>query len=166
MKQALIVGLLLLVVLGTAPAQFKSQTSSSPGVSSSIVRQDDGGLLFGWFDPGKLIMRQSYSLSYMTSGGHNLSLGVYTNSLSYQISDPLSVQFDVSLMHSPYNNLGSKVGSDLTGLYLTRAQLNYRPSENTMLQLQFRQLPSMYYLNNDRSWGMFGPSFMLEEDPR
>jgi len=164
MRQALIVGLLVLGVGATASAQFKSRGETS--VSESFVRQDDGGLLFGWFDPSKLVMHQSYSLSYMTSGGHNLSLGMYTNSLSYRFSDPLSVRFDVSLMHSPYNNLGSRLGSDLTGIYLTNAQLDYRPSDNTLFRVQFRQLPSMYWLNSDRSWGFVGPSQLMEEDSR
>ncbi|HEY6950987.1 MAG TPA: hypothetical protein VI758_01200 [Bacteroidota bacterium] len=145
--RALVYSLILVALLfGVAAAQFKAKTSEQPNVSESIVRSDDSGLLFGWFDPGKLKMSQSYSLSYQTFGQNGMALGVYTNSLSYQISKPLSVQMDVSLMHSPYNTFGDKFGKSLTGVYLSRAELNYKPSDNTLFQIQFRQLPaSLYY---------------------
>ncbi|HTP11988.1 MAG TPA: hypothetical protein VMM37_00085, partial [Bacteroidota bacterium] len=107
------------LVTSLATAQFKERSSDQPSVGQSLIRSDDGGLLFGWFDPNKLQMRQSYSLSYQTFGQNGLALGVYTNSLSYQISDPLSVQMDVSVMHSPYNTFGDKLGKSLSGIYLS-----------------------------------------------
>lgn len=143
-----IVPLLLAVLLvnGIAFAQFKTKLNDEPSVSESIVRSDDSGLLFGWFDPGKLKMSQSFSLSYQTFGNQGLSLGVYTNSLSYQISNPLSVQMDVSVVRSPYSSLGSDFTKSLSGIYLSRAELNYKPSDNMLFQIQYRQLPaSLYY---------------------
>ena len=165
MRHSSILTMLVLVLVATGQAQFKSGAQTGKTGGDSFMKSDDSGLLFGWFDPNRLTMKQSYSLSYMTAGGQSLSLGVYTNSLSYRISDPLTIRADVSLMHSPFNNLGNKLGSDLTGIYLSRAQIDYRPSENTIFQLQYRQLPAMYWLNNDRSWGMSGPD-RLQEDSR
>lgn len=136
----------LVLVSAIASAQFKTKMNDEPSVSQSLIRSDDSGLLFGWFDPGKLKMSQSYSLSYQTFGQNGLALGVYTNSLSYQVSDPLSVQMDVSVMHSPYSTLGGNFSKSLSGIYLSRAEINYKPSDNTLFQVQFRQLPaSMYY---------------------
>lgn len=142
-------------VFGVASAQFKAKTSEQPNVSESLIRSDDNGLLFGWFDPGKLKMSQSFSMSYQTFGQNGIALGVYTNSLSYQVSDPLSVQMDVSLMHSPYNTFGDKLGKSLSGIYLSRAELNYKPSENTLFQIQFRQLPASLYYGGYGYGGMF-----------
>ncbi len=151
--------LLAFVLVSTiATAQFKARSNDQPSVSQSLVRSDDSGLLFGWFDPGKLKMSQSYSLSYQSFGQNGLALGVYTNSLSYQISDPLSVQMDVSVMHSPYNTFGDKLGKSLSGIFLSRAQLNYKPSENTLFQIQFRQVPASLYYGGyglaDPFWGL------------
>ena len=148
----------IVLVSALATAQFKPKMNDEPSVGQSLVRSDDGGLLFGWFDPSKLKMAQWSSLSYQTFGQNGLALGVYTNSLSYQISDPLSVQMDVSVMHSPYNTFGDKLGKSLSGIYLSRAQINYKPSENTLFQVQFRQLlpPSLYYGGygyGDPFWG-------------
>ncbi|MBI2619500.1 MAG: hypothetical protein HYW57_05410 [Ignavibacteriales bacterium] len=142
---------LSLCVLMTASAQFKEQKAESrPNVSESLIRPEGSGLMFGWFDPSRLTMHHSYSLSYMTMGGQGLSVGMYTNSLFYKIADPLDVQFDVSLMHSPFSSFGST--SDFSGVYLSRAQLNYRPAENMLLQIQFRQFPALYWIGGSNRY--------------
>jgi hypothetical protein len=126
--------------------------------------------MFGFFDPSRLVMRQSYSLSYTSFGsGQGMSLGAYTNSLSYRFSDPLSVQFDVSLMHSPFGGFNDRMTKDLTGIYLTRAQLNYRPTENVLFQIQYRQMPSMYFLPNgyrDSPFLSGGSSVQVSDEER
>jgi hypothetical protein len=154
----------LMVVSFMAIGQFKSQPEASSSVTGSMIRQDDGGLLFGWFDPSRFSMRNSYSLSYTTSGGKGFSLGTLTSSLAYQISNPLSVQFDVSLIHSPYNNLGGNFAKDISGVYLSGAELNYRPSKNTLLQIQFQQLPAMYWLNNYDRFGFMSGFDRIDEE--
>ena len=146
----------ILLIVSTTNGQLKSKADQKPNVSESIIRNDDSGLLFGWFDPSRLIMRHSYSLSYSSFAGQNLSLGVYTNSLFYRFSDPLSVQFDISLMHSPFNSFGPEFSKSFSGLYLSRAQLDYHPMENLWLQVQFRQVPPLYWLSNP---GYYSPSF-------
>jgi len=132
-----------------AEAQFKSQLEQEPPVSDAIVRQSDQSLLFGWFDPSRFSMRHSLSMSYQTFGGQGMSLGMYTNSMMYQFSDKLNARADVSLMYSPYNSFaafGSKK-SDLSNVYLSRAEVNYRPWENVLLRLEYRRIPwgSSYY---------------------
>jgi len=150
--------LVLIVVSFTAAGQFRSQPEARSSATESMIRQDDGGLLFGWFDPGRLTIRNNYSLSYTTSGGKNFSLSTLTSSLAYQISNPLSVMFDVSLVHSPFNNLGGNFTKSISGVYLSRAELNYRPSYDLMLRIQYRQLPAMYWLNSYDRFG-FMPEF-------
>lgn len=145
--------ILLACFSGLALGQFRTATESRPTVSESLVKTEGDGLLFGWFDPNRLTMHQSYSLSYMTGGGRGLSLGVYTNSLFYQVSRPLDVQFDVSVMHSPYSSFGN--AKDLSGIYLSRAQINYRPADNMILQISYRQLPSMYWWGGGQSSSSF-----------
>jgi len=156
--------LAFIVVSFVAVGQFKSQPEARSSVTESMIRQDDGGLLFGWFDPSRFMMHNSYSLSYMTSGGRGLSLGTLTSSLAYQISNPLSVQFDVSLMHSPYNNLGGNFSKEISGVYLSRAELNYRPSKNTLFQIQYRQLPAMYWLDNYNRFGFMSGFDRIDEE--
>lgn len=131
-------------------AQFKSSVDNQPGVSESILRSGSSESWFGLIDPSRLSMRHSFSLSYATfGGGRGMSLGMYTNSLYYRISDPLDVQFDVSLMYSPYSSALGGPQRDFSGIYLTRAQLNYRPSANTLLQIGFQQVP----MTSMMGWG-------------
>ena len=150
--------IVLLIFNSIAVCQFRSQPEARSSAGESLLRPDDDGLLFGWFDPSRLTMHNSYTLSYTTSGSKGYSLGELTSNIAYQISDPLSVQFDVSLLHSPFNNLGGYFANNISGIYLTRAELNYRPSKNMFLQIQYRQLPSMYWLNNYDRMG-FMPSY-------
>ncbi|MEK6756768.1 MAG: hypothetical protein AABZ02_11515 [Bacteroidota bacterium] len=157
----------LLMCTSVVTAQFKSKVESKPSVTESIIRPDDGGLLFGWFDPSKLTMHHSFSLSYQSFGGQGLSLGVYTNSLMYKFSDALDLQADVSLMHSPFSSFGKQFQQNLSGLYLSRAELNYRPWKNTLLHIQYRQLPPMYWLGSGyRSYNFFNGIDRYEEDKR
>jgi len=139
------VGVSLLAVMlcfTTASAQFKSTIEPRSTVAESILRSDDGGLMFGLFNPNNFSMHHSFSLSYQTFGGQGLSMGMYTNSLAYKFSDDLDVKADISLMASPYNTLGKQYQSSLSGLFLNRAELTYRPWKNTLFQVQFQQVPA------------------------
>jgi hypothetical protein len=156
--------IVLLIFNSIAVCQFRSQPEARSSAGESLLRPDDGGLLFGWFDPSRLTIHNSYSLSYTTSGGKGYSLGELTSNIAYQISNPLSVQFDVSLMHSPFNNLGGNFANDVSGIYLTRAALNYQPSKNMLLQIQYQQLPAMYWLNNYDRFGFMPMYDRVEEE--
>lgn len=163
MKNLIKTAIILTIIGSIAVSQFKSQPETKPSVAESLIRPDGGGLLFGWFDPSRFVMHNSYSLSYTSSGSKGFSLGTLTSSMAYQISDPLSVEFDLSLMHSPFNNLGGNFSKNISGFYLTRAELNYRPSKDVLFQIQFRQLPMMYWMNNYDSFD-YVPTFNRFEE--
>ena len=160
MKKILVLAVLMLIVSSLSYAQFKDQLPNSSDVGSSLIQPDDGnGLLFGIFNPASFSMRQSLSMSYMTVGNQGLALGMYTNRMSYKISNPLTISADVSLLNSPYSSLGKNFSQGLNGIYLTGADLNYHPSNNFQIDLQFYQNPlaryyspyySPYYYN---PWG-------------
>lgn len=158
MKKIAILWSLVAVMLcfTTATAQFKSTIDPRPTVAESILRTDDGSFLSGLFDPSKFNMQHSFSLSYTSVAGQGISLGVYTNSMQYKFSDNLDVRTDISLMTSPFNTLGKDAQSSLSGLFLNRAELNYRPWQNTLLQISYRQIPSAYWLGSGYGYGFGG----------
>ena len=126
-----------------ANAQFRSQVEQEPPVADAMMRQTEPSLLFGWFDPSRFSMHHSLSMSYQTIGGQGMSMGMYTNSMIYQFSDNINARADVSLMYSPYNSFsafGSKK-NDLSSIYLSRAELSYRPWENVLVRLEYRRIP-------------------------
>ena len=100
---------------------------------------------FSLLDPSRFHMSQSYSLSYSSSKYGSQSLGMYLNSIEYQISDPLKIQVDVAYLHNPGvligNNSNSYLSSD--GKILPGVSLTWTPSKNTYIRFDYHQ----YYYN-------------------
>ena len=168
-KMAVGVGFLVVMLcFTTALAQFKTSVSPRSTVAESLVKTDNGGFMFGLFDPNNFSMRHSFSLSYQTFGSQGLSMGMYTNSMMYKFSDDLDVSADISLMASPFNTLGKQYQSSLSGLFLNRAELNYRPWKNTLFQIQFQQVPATYWMGSGYRGGnyFFGGFDRYQEDNR
>jgi hypothetical protein len=113
-----------------------------------------GGLssFFGLLDPDRFLMRHTLSMNYMSAGGSGLSLASYTNSMFYRIADPLNVRVDVTLQGSPFGTPAGVDRNALNKVYLSRAELNYRPWENFYLQVQYREMPYSPYLNAFDPW--------------
>ena len=150
MKTRLMVGavLVLLFCVAVASAQLKSQLAEETRVSEGLVKQAEPSLLFGWFDPNKFQMHHMFDISYQTIGGQGMSLTTYTNSMTYEFANNLNARADVSMSYSPYNSFSSFNGkkNDLSSIYLSRAELNYKPWDNVVVQFQYRQLPyGSYY---------------------
>lgn len=89
-----------------------------------------------------LEVRQSYSLAYAATSGASVSQGTYLTQLSYRLADPLTFHLDVG-MATPLYSSGMN-GADMQGsqLLLPRVGLEYRPTENTMLSLNYCRLPA------------------------
>ncbi len=140
--------LVFLMMTAFSFAQLKSQMPQQGNVIDAMLKPKTSNLLFGFFNPANFRMSHSYSLSYSAFAGQGLALGVYTNSMFYKISDPLSMQVDISLVHSPYNSFGKQYQNQFSGIFINRAALNWRPSENTLINFEFKNLPSYMYLTN------------------
>lgn len=150
MKTRLLVGAVLVLLLGVtvASAQLKTQLVEESRVSDGLVRQPEPSLLFGWFNPDKFQMHHIFDISYQTIGGQGISLTTYTNSMTYEFAQNLNARADVSMSYSPYNSFSTFNGkkNDLSSIYLSRAELNYKPWDNVLVQFQYRQLPyGSYY---------------------
>ena len=150
--------LVLMLLFSTASyAQFRDQLSQGTNVDNSLFRSgDNSGSLFSFFNPANFSMRQSISMNYMTMGNQAMSLAMYTNSMSYRISEPLTLSADVSLMSSPYSTLGNSFAKNISGIYLTRAELNYHPSKEFSIDVQFDQNPLYRYYNPYYYYGPLG----------
>lgn len=127
-------------------AQFRSQASSESRVADGLMHNSSPSLFLGWFDPARFHMRHSFDLSYVTSQGQGLSMGTYTNSMMYEIADNLNARADVSLSYSPYNSFSTlnNKKSDLSSVYLRRAEINYMPFKDVVVQFQYRTIPYGY----------------------
>lgn len=132
----------VLLVTATAEAQFRSRPGDEPRIAESLIAPAAGGL-FGWFDPSRFHMRHSIGFSYYSMSGGAMSLGTYTNSMTYQFADNLIAGADLSLTTMPTSSFKAFGGQDLSGISLSRAHLLYRPWENMSIQIQYRSGPTL-----------------------
>jgi len=127
----------------SAQAQFRTQGAEQSSAASSLVHPAPTiGNFLGLLNPENFSMRHSLSYSYLSSGGTGLSLASYTNSMFYKIADPMNLRFDVTVQGSPN---ASPYQSALNGLFLSRAELNYRPWENFFIKVQYQRIPTTAY---------------------
>ena len=134
--------------------QFKPKASEQPKISDSFIQTESASDWFNFFNPNNFQMRHSYSASYSSFGGNGLALQRYTNTMLYQFAPNLDARVDLSLQNSPYSTFDYRLQNQFSKAYLSRAEINYRPWENTVIRLQYRELPYSYYgYGYDRSFG-------------
>lgn len=139
------------LLAGMASAQLAPLASSTPSLGMGSPMPVSTGKAFQ--------MRQSYTLSYAATSGASLSQGTYLTQMSYRLADPLTFHLDVG-MTKPLHSTGMN-GADVQGaqLLLPRVGLEYRPTESTVLSLNYCRLPANAVGSSlhgtywgDRSW--------------
>jgi hypothetical protein len=142
MKKLAILVLMLFSVSGYA--QFKDSGFPKESIKDGIVNNQSSPL-FGFLNSENFQMRHSFSMSYSAFGNQGLALGVYTNSMLYKFADNLDVQADISFVNSPYSTFSEEFQNSLSGIYLSRAAINYKPWNDVFITFQYRNLPYNYY---------------------
>ncbi len=135
----------LILISSTVYGQFKNKQEAPVDIKSGIINSNPSSFFLGFINPNNFSMNHSFSMSYSAFSGNSIALGVYTNSIFYKFNDQLNIQVDASLVNSPYNSFGQAYSDQINGIYLSRAQLNYRPSDNMHFSIQFRNSPVGYY---------------------
>ncbi|MDT8322473.1 MAG: hypothetical protein RRA94_00060 [Bacteroidota bacterium] len=146
---------LLLLFPMLLPAQFRGEEPRRPSVAEGVY-QESGGAILGFFHPENLQMRHSLSLSYGMMGDQGLGVSMYTNSLRYRISEPLSVRADISMMFSPFGSASQMFKNDISGVFLRRASIDYEPRKDMKISLQYRAYPYGTYNPYDGGYGRYG----------
>lgn len=136
---------LVLICAVSLSAQFKPKTTEETKVSDSFIMTQSSSEWFNLFNPNNFQMRHSYSASYTSFGGQGLALQRYTNTMMYQFAPNLDARVDLSLQNSPYSTFESRLQNQFNRMYLSRAEINYRPWDNTVIRLQYRELPLSFY---------------------
>jgi len=115
------------------------------GESSSI-----SGVSFA--DPSRFSMQQSYSVSAMSSGSGSMSSGLYLNTVSYRITDPLVLSVDMGVhtpMHSTFAGYSGGTGAEASSFVLPRIGLDYVPNDRFSMHFQL--------YNGPDAWKAYGP---------
>jgi hypothetical protein len=148
-------GILLLILLGIlipalAAAQFRSDQQRSVFKPSDLIRKPTG-LFDKLIHSPRFHMSHSYSLSFFSAGGESFNQGLYLNSMSYQISDPLLAQIQIGYYHQPLGNMGNS-GQSGSGLFIRSASLEYKPSDQTKIYFGFESVPDYGLSPYSRQW--------------
>ncbi len=136
------------LAMGLANADLDPSTGSTSSVVVGNADFDSKNLLapeyrtatsgLSLVNPGRFSMHQSYSLSFASGGGGSASSGLYLNTLSYRLADPLVFSMDLGFFTPIYSTVQGATGKTPglgTSLVLPRMGLEYRPSENFTLSL-------------------------------
>lgn len=140
-------GILFFVIVGlsVANAQYKDSGFHESDIKNAMIDNSPSSF-FGFLKSSNFQMHQTYDFSFSSFGnGQGLALGVLTNSMFYKFSDKLNGQLDISLVHSPYSTLGKDFQNSINGIYVSRAAINYQPWKNTLISVQYRNVPNTYY---------------------
>lgn len=151
MKMWMLLMVIMLACSLTVNAQFKSDVENQPSAAQSLVRSAPSISNFlGLLNSENFTMRHTLSYNYLSSGGEGLSVASYTNSMFYKIADPLNVRFDLTVQGTPFGAT-TPYQSALNGLFLNRAELNYRPWDNFFVKVEYQRLPVNYF-GYDNPW--------------
>lgn len=155
--------MMMIVLSAAAFGQFKQKPSvDEPRVADSFIQPATASEWFSLFNPNNFQMHHSYSASYTASGKYGLALQQYTNTMMYKFAPNLDARVDISLMNSPYSTFDNALQNKFSSLYLNRAEISYRPWENTQIRLSYRQLPFNYF--GYSNYGAFGGMFSTLDD--
>jgi hypothetical protein len=136
---------------------WQKQDFDSRSLLGSGSRMASAG--FSFLNPNRFSMHQSYSLSYASGSSGSMSSGLYLNTLSYRLSEPLTLSADLGL-YTPISSTvpgmrqNSMMGTG-SSVILPRLGLEYRPTENLSMNLELFNGPDAW-----KAYGSpFGPSF-------
>lgn len=163
MNKRVLLAMIAVVALGAMQtyAQFRVRQSDEPSAAGSFVHPPTSEAWLGFFNPENFTMHHSYSMSYSAFGNQGIALGRYTNTMEYKIADNLDVRAAISMQHSPYNTFDKSMQNGLNGIFLDRAEINYKPAENMFVRVSFRQIPNYYGYNGYNRYGAYNSPFMM-----
>lgn len=138
-KKVIVLTIIMIASVGVLSAQ---QVGNFPVKPNEPAKSS-----FSLLDPSKLHMSQSYSFMYSSSKYGSQSLGMYLNSIEYQISDPLKVEFNLGYLHNPGALVGNRNDYLGDGKILPGVSVSWKPAKNLFLQFNYQQMPGYYYYN-------------------
>ncbi len=142
-----VVGLLLCLFVPITQAQASDINSGDKNLLGVKSNTKSSSLL----DPQRLRMYHSYTFSYFSGAKVSGSFGIYTTTLKYQLSNPLSLTLSLNYLHQPLSVFRRDDLRVKNGI-LPNFQLHYRPSSNFSLWINVLTFPPPYGLGNEDLW--------------
>lgn len=140
MKKIAIIVVLVSLTTGIALSQTTSGVAF-PNYNNNFLGNN-------FLDMSRFSMKQSFSMSYLSTGKGSLVSNLYRNSMSYKISDQLQFSFDLAYRFTPsqLNNIGTmQSAKNNQGVFIPSFGMKYQPSKNLLIELQYNQADPYYY---------------------
>lgn len=91
----------------------------------------------------RLSVKQSFSMSYLSSSKGSLVSNLYRNSMNYKISDKLELNLELAYRFTPnqFNSLNTVQSGayNKQGVFLPSFGLRYQPAGNLLIEFQYNQ---------------------------
>ena len=145
MKRNIHTALLLCLIISSAYSQLLEDHRPEM-VPNNIYGQLDFSNM-SLFDPQRFDIQQGFSMSMMSLGNQPVSVAGYSNKITYWANNNLRLNANI-LLYQPYTNSFNEQGIQSNGPKIAfDAGLVYQPTENSFLQINFKNLPN-HGMNN------------------
>lgn len=149
MKRIFVILIAFVLTSNLLFAQFKGYDDKDPSYNKS-----SNNLILGFINLKNFTMNHSFNVSMINTSYGNVSLTSYINSMNYKISDRFNISADVKFQYSPFasskfgTSYANNLQNNLSGIFLSRASLNYKISDNSFINFEYRRLDESDYFNN------------------
>ncbi len=137
----------MMALLAVLPLSAQAQMTDQSEVRQ-INRKYDVGVTkrpsLPLIDLSRLHMTQSYTMSFVSGSFGSGMQGLYQNTLSYQLANPLRLTLNMGILHDPSALVGNSQFSN-SMRFLPSGWLDWRPSENFRMVVGFETIPAGYY---------------------
>jgi len=146
----IVAGLFFLLSLNLAIADETAEkntlvTGHQAENSASSIGTSRVDSKFSLLDLNRISMQHSYSVIYSSFNGHGQTVGLYMNSLKYDISSSIDLNVTLGWVHQP-GQMFNKQDRGVTdyGTILPNVQLKYQPSDKFRLMISYESIPGVY----------------------
>lgn len=162
MKKLALTAVILALVTGISFSQFKE----IPGKTKTKLKSGNG-MILGFINPKNFSISHSFGMSVMTGGNTSVSLASYTATMNYKILKNMNLSADVTMQYSPYASIGSNnpaINKDfqnsLNGINLSRVSLDYQPTKDMMISINYFNTKGSYYGYDNYYNGYYNPYWL------
>lgn len=162
MKKLALTAVILALVTGISFSQFKE----IPGKTKTQLKSGNG-MILGFINPKNFSISHSFGMSVMTGGNTSVSLASYTATMNYKILKNMNLSADVTMQYSPYASIGSNnpaINKDfqnsLNGINLSRVSLDYQPTKDMMISINYFNTKGSYYGYDNYHNGYYNPYWL------
>ncbi|HKZ21801.1 MAG TPA: hypothetical protein VJ165_01200 [candidate division Zixibacteria bacterium] len=133
----------LVISFGLSTGQTQNLTGPNGSLESSHLNNlTPNNSRFSLLDLSRLKIRNSYTVSYLSSGNRSGSFGLFVTSFEYQLSNPLNIQVDLGYLHQPFSMGRNNI--DINSRILPNVRVNYSPSPYFNLSVNFMSMGNQY----------------------